>query len=612
MAIKRLIVGLFVGVILAQYIGMSQQLPPREETVVIGHAVATPPTNFNPLAAPGVAAWGTYLMYPTLFRGHAAYGPLREEVMIPYLAEGFRWVNALTLEIHLRHEAKWWDGVPITAHDVKYSYELGRKYSTYWNSACWAYLEEIKVVDDYTLQFITTEEKLNYFEMLNMIASDAAIIVPRHIWEPLEQQYGPLLVTDFKNNESKKIVGGGPYKLARWDLDYVLMERVDDWWGKDIFGLPRPKYLLNPIFRDVAARNLAFEQMQVDVIDSTIEIWELQARGLPVGSYYNEPPYFLPSFGWGLFINFARPPLDNPVIRRAIAYAVPAKEIGLSMPAPHAVAHPTMIIHTFGAAAALIDEEIVAKYGWTYDSERAKKLLEEAGIIDRDGDGVRETPEGMRLGPWEVTCWVGFIEGMIAADMIAASLREVGIDAVAKYYDFAIWDDMVIRGEFDMAFRWIFGWRPGYPWNVFRTMLDPRVTGCVGEPFPAGNWHRYTNWDVVPFIDAIPRETDPEKVKNHYSKLQEFQLRDVVVVPLFYGMTGHAFSNKYWVGWPTSERPNAWIDTVTIGGLHSSWPQFFGLVPAGEDFLTSALDTHIAPLVIRVSIFWEDLAKVRQ
>lgn len=593
------------------FVGAAQPLPPREETVVIGHAVSTPPASFNPLAAPGVAAWGTYLMYPTLFRAHAAYGPDREEVVLPYLARGLRWVDPLTLEVWLRPQAKWWDGTPITADDVKFSFELGKRHATYWNSGCWAYLEEIRVIDAYTVQFVTTEEKVNYFEMFNMLASDAAVIVPRHVWEPLEQQYGELLVSDFRNDDPDKIVGGGPYRLARWDLDYVLMERVDDWWGKDIFGLPRPKYLLNPIFKDVPARNLAFEQLEVDVIDSTIEIWELQKKGLPVGSYYRDPPYFLPSFGWGLFINFARPPLDNPTIRRAIAYAVPAEKIGLSMPAPHAKAHPTMIIHTFGAAAALIDQEVVAKYGWDYDPEEAKRLLDEAGIVDRDGDGVREMPDGTRLGPWEVTCWVGFAEGMLAADMIAAALREIGIDATARYYDFAVWDEQVITGRFDMAFRWIFGWRPGYPWNVFRTMLDPRVSAPVGEPAPVGNWQRYMNWDVVPLIDAIPKETDPNKVKEYYSKLQEFQLKDVVVVPLFYGMTGHAFSEKYWVGWPTSERPHGWIDPLTIGGLHSGWVQFFGLVPAGEDPRTSPLDSYMATLIIPTSFFWKELAEVK-
>jgi peptide/nickel transport system substrate-binding protein len=592
-------------------VGAAQSLPPREETVVVAHAVSTPPASFNPLAVPGVAAWGTYLMYPTLFRGNGAYGTDREEVILPYLASGFRWVDPLTLEVWLRPQAKWWDGTPITAHDVKFSYELGKRHSTYWNSACWSYLEEIRVITDCTVQFVTSEEKVNYFEMLNMVASDAAVIVPRHIWLSLEQQYSQLLVSDFRNDEPDKIVGGGPYRLTRWDLDYVLMERVDDWWGKDIFGLPQPKYLLNPIFRDVPARNLAFERLEVDVIDSTIEIWELQQKGLPVGSYYPESPYFLPSFGWALFINFARPPLDNPIIRRAIAYAVPAEEIGLSMPAPHAPAHPTMIIHVFGAAAALIDQELVDKYGWHYDPEEAKKLLDEAGIVDRDGDGIREMPDGTRLGPWEVTCWVGFAEGMIAADMVAAALREVGIDATARYYDFMIWDDQVIRGEFDMAFRWTFGWRPGYPWNAFQTMLDPRVSAPVGESAPVGNWHRYMNQDVVPLIDAIPKETDPEKVKAYYSKLQEFQLRDVVVVPLFYGMTGHAFSEKYWVGWPTSARPHGWLDTLTIGGLHSGWPQFFGLVPAGQDFYSSPLDTHMAQLIIPTSRFWEELAKVR-
>jgi len=607
---SKIVIG-FLAIGLVFCVGFSQQLPPREETVIVAQGVFAPPASFNPLAVPGVAGWGAYIMYPTLFVGNATYGSDREEVILPYLASGLRWVDPLTLEVSLRPEAKWWDGTPITADDVKFSWELGKRYSTYWNSGFWVYLEEVKVVDDKTVQFVTTGEKANYFEFFNMLCGDAALVLPRHVWEPLEEEYGATLTTDFRNDDPAQIIGGGPYRLAKWDVDYVLLELVDDWWGEDIFGLPGPKYLVSRIFKDVPARNLAFEQLEVDVITSTIEIWELQEKGLPMGSYYSDPPYFLPSFGWALFVNFARPPLDDSVLRRAIAYALPAEEIGLSMPAPHAAAHPTMIIDVFATAAALIDQEVVAEYGWHYDPEEANRLLDEAGIVDRDRDGIREMPDGTRLGPWEVTCWVGFAEGMIAADMVAAALREIGMDVTARYYDFSVWDDQVIRGEFDMAFRWTFGWRPGYPWNVFRTMLDPRVSAPVGEPAPVGNWQRYMNWVVCPLIDSIPKETDFEKVSAYYSQLEEFQLRDVVVVPLLYGMTGHAFSENYWGGWPTATRANGWMGTVTIGGVQSAWPQFFGLVPAGQDFYSSPLDTHIAPLTTPSSLFWESLGKVR-
>jgi len=53
------------------------------------------------------------------------------------------------------------------------------------------------------------------------------------------------------------------------------------------------------------------------------------------------------------------------------------------------------------------------------------------------------------------------------------------------------------------------------------------------------------------------------------------------------------------------------MGTVTIGGVQSAWPQFFGLVPAGQDFYSSPLDTHIAPLTTPSSLFWESLGKVR-
>lgn len=590
----KLVVGLAM---LTLFGGVGVAQPPM---LVVSSMWGAPP-GWNPLMP--TQAWGHGLMYPSLF----VYTPIQERWM-PYLAEGFRWVDKLTLEITIRPQAKWWDGTPITAHDVKYTWELGKRYVTPW-SATWDYLEEVKVVDARTVQFVTSEKKLNYFALITALTQ---MILPKHRWELLEQKYGAKLI-EFRDDNPKEIIGGGPYKLAWWVEDFWVYERVDDWWGRDLFGLPQVPSIGHRVFKDNPAANLAFSRLELDVMTHfTPAVWELWVdQKLPVRTYYSKSPFYISYNTVLLYLNFARPPLDNPVIRRAIAFAVPFEDLIEKAYFGYSVkAHPTMIIHT-SPAARWIDANVVAKYGeYEFNLERAKQLLDAAGIVDRDGDGVRELPDGTRLGPWTIEVPFGWTDWMLMCEMIAENLRKLGIAVTAKFPDFAIWEYKVITGDFDMIIRWAAPVGLDHPWNTFRMVMDPRVTGPVGEAYPAGNWHRYMNPDVIPLIDAIPKEIDPGVVSVYYSKLQEIALRDVVGIPLFYGAVWYIFSEKNWVGWPQEEYPERWACPLYFMWWPNPLPVLFGLVPRGQDPAQSPWVTNMLPMVFPTARFFEELAKV--
>lgn len=577
----------------------SARIPPREESVVFLNTFAMPP-GFNPLAS---SAWGTNWQYPSLFMYTA-----QREWWIPYLAEDFRWVDKFTLEVTLRPEAKWWDGVPITAHDVEFTWALGRRHMTPAHTAPWDFLVAVRAVDDRTVQFVTSEEVLNYFELIGVLDNH---IVPQHKWEALEAEYGARLFIDFKNDDPAEVVGGGPYRLAWWTMDVWVFERVDDWWGRDIFGLPRPRYLVHRRFADNPTANLAIAHLELDTAGLfTPAVWELwEVKGLPIRTYRYEPPFY---FGGGtpigVMMNFARPPLDNPIVRRAIAHAIPFEDlITKAFHGYSVVAHPSMIIHTL-PAAKWIDHDLAEKYGFHFDLETAKALLDEADIIDRDGDGVREMPDGTPLGPWTFAVPFGWTDWMMMADMIVENLREIGIDIRTDFPDFGLWLVNRNKGAFDLILKWSGGAGLAHPWNVFRVLMDKRLTGPVGEAFMAGNFHRYMNPEVPPLLDALTRETDPERIKTYFSKLQAFAYRDVVFVPIYYSPGWYLFSTLYWVGWPRVEYPERWKRIA--GNWPCYLPTFFGLVPAGEDPRLSAWETHMRPLVFPTTRIWDKLAAV--
>jgi len=548
---------LSISVVLAQ--------PPREETVYVSSAWGPPP-GWNPYLP--TTCWASPMMYPSLY----LYSPYSNE-WIPYAAKSWRWLDKYSLEVKIKDEAKWWDGKPITAYDVKYTLELGKKYIIGALTPLWDYIEDVVAIDDKTVLFVTSERKLNYLQMLGVLTP---VILPKHRWEALEEMYGEKLFSEFRDDEPDKIVGAGPYRLMSWTEDTYTYVRVDDWWGKDIFGLPKPKYIVHLTFKDNVAAALAFEQGQLDMAThffaAIYEMW--QVKGLARRTYYKNPPYYIGGGVIFLWMNYETKGLDDLNVRRAIAHAIPFDDLISKAYYNYSIrAAAVPIIHT-SPAAVYINQSLIEKYGFEFNLDKAKKILDDAGIVDRDGDGIRELPDGTELGPYTIQVPYGWTDWMMMCDMIAENLVKIGIDVRTEFPDFSVWWQRLLDKDWNLVIGWADA-SPGFahPWNAFRSTMDPRLS------HPAGNWENYKNEEVIPLIDAIPKESDPAVLMALYSKLQEIWLRDLPGVPLFYGAVWYEYSEDYWVGWPAEE--NGWWFS-NFWTWPSNIPVWFYIAPKGQ------------------------------
>jgi peptide/nickel transport system substrate-binding protein len=527
-----------------------------------------PPEGWNPLAGARSWAWGT--MYPTLY----IYSNDLDE-WLPYAAESYEWFDKYTLHVKIRDEAKWWDGQPVTAEDYKYSLELGKKYVAPMYTPLWDYIESVEALDEKTVQISTSDAKLNYFNVLNVLNNP--VIVPKHIWEGLEAEYGDTITTDFKNDVPEEIVGAGPYKLMSWTEMGWWYERVDDWWGKDIIGLPTPKYLSHTTYLDNPAAALAFEEGELDVMTHfTPEIWEMwETKGLPVRTYYANKPYYRGGNIVLLYLNFDKAPLASTDLRRAVAHAIPYDDMISKAYYNYSVqAAAVPIIHT-GPAAPLIDEDLIAQYGWEFDLDTAKQILDDAGIVDTDDDGIREL-DGTPLSGFTIQVPYGWTDWMMICDMISTNLGEIGIGVETDFPDFSIWWSRLGESDWDFVVGWS-GADVGYahPWNGFRWLMDNRLS------HPAGNWANYDNPDVISLIDAIPKESDAVALQAIYTQLQETWLTDLPGIPLFYGAVWYEYSEANWVGWPNEEN-GFWFAGFFDDDWPANMPMLFSLALQGE------------------------------
>lgn len=543
---------LMVACLLAAVI-LAQVSLPREETVYIAGALWGPATTWNLYAAQ--STWGTdqFLFVPPFIYD------LGKDAWLPMLAESYHFIDDKTLRIKLREEAKWSDGVPITADDFVYTFDLTKRLGIGPGTGWSDYIEYVRAIDRKTVEFRAKTDNLNYFQFLSYsLGTDP---MPKHVYERLEAQ--KVNIRDWVNDDPKEQVVSGPYKLFYYDPNIVIYERIDNWWGKDIFGLPRPKYIAHVIYKDNPAASLAVEQGDVDwaglFIPSVWELWE--KKKLPIGTWYKKEPYYLPDGVGFVYVNNTKPGLNNPEVRKAIAHAVPYSEMLKKAYFGYgSQAHPSMVIDLFEPNKQYIDYDLAKKIFGTADGRiptdlaKANKILDDAGF-KRGRDGIRVAPDGTRLGPYTISVPYGWTDWMMMCEMIAKNLREIGIDVATEFPDFSVWADRMTKGTFDLIISWSVG--PGFdhPLNIYRFVLDKRLSAPVGEVTWAGDWQRYDNDEIVKLLDSAVSTLDPEVRKKAYFRIQEIIYRDMPSVPAFYTAHWYEFSEKYWINWPSEQNP---------------------------------------------------------
>ena len=569
---KRL--GTFLVLLLGLSFVMAAVSFPREETVYISGCLWGPATTWNLYAAQ--STWGTdQFLYLPAFQYDVG-----RDAWIPVIAEKYEFINDKTLRIYIRKEAKWSDGRAITAEDFAYTFELTKKLGIGPGAGWDNYIASINRIGTQVVEFKAKEKPLNYFQFLTYALG--AQPMPKHVYTALEAK--KVNIGDWANDKPSEQVVSGPYKLYFYSPDIVVYQRVENWWGKDIFGLPKPKFLAHVIYKDNPSASLAFERGETDWAGLFIpSVWELwQKKNLPVGTWYKSKPYFIPDGVIFLYLNNTKPGLSDPNVRRAIAYAIPYDDMlekayfGYS-----SQAHPSYVIDFFEPNKQYINYDLWKKTFGTadgrpdFDLEKAKKILDDAGY-KVGKDGVRVGPDGKKL-TYTISVPYGWTDWMMMCEMIAKNLKSIGIEVTTEFPDFSVWADRMTKGTFDMILSWSVGPSFDHPFNIYRFVLDKRLSAPVGEVTWAGDWERYDNDEIVKLLDTAVSTLDSKTRKNAYMRIQEIIAKDMPVIPAFYGAHWYEYSTKYWVNWPNQDKPY-WFRPAPFHA--DTWPVLFVISPA--------------------------------
>jgi peptide/nickel transport system substrate-binding protein len=425
-----------------------------------------------------------------IFDGLIAYDKNLSEFE-PRLAE--RWEvseNGLEILFRLRHDVRWQDGVPFTARDVEFAFHAITDPNTLTAYAeDYRQVERFEVIDDYTIR-VTYRHP--FAPALGSWAS-SLIVLPKHLLEGKP-------INDHARDFGRHPVGLGPYRFEEWESQKQISLRANHDYYR---GRPYIERAVTRVIPDTQTQFLELKSGGLDEMGLTPLQFQRQTDTRNFDANFTKYRYLTNSYTY-LGYNLKRPPFEDVRVRCAISHAIDKQEIVdavlLGLGSPAAV--------PYKPGTFWFNDRVK---GPAYDPERARRLLEEAGWADSDGDGILDR-DGKRF-EFEIITNKGNEQREKAATVIQRRLGEIGIKVTIKVIEWAAFiNNFIDTRNFDAV---ILGWS-----------LSP-------DPDQYDIWHSsktrpkefnfvsYANSEVDELLEKGRRTFDREERKKHYDRLQE-------------------------------------------------------------------------------------------
>ena len=564
---------------------------PREETIYFGGQQWGPIIGWNPLSsnmnnAMAIAAaprGSREVMFESLYMYNMLDGQL-----YPLLADGdYQWNEDLTeMTVAIKAAAKWNDGTPVTAEDVAATWKTSVDIQNNTAVAYMPYISDVQAVDGkVVISCALTEDgkPVNPLQVLNFLSG---VYVVQEAWLNTLAERNENDPTKMLEDPAEDVPFSGPYGPYFANDQLVAFVRNDEYWGQDesMWGkLPTPTYVGHAIYADNDAALVAFKDGQIDVnqqfIANVQNLWE--EDGLPIATYMDEPPYGICATMPTAWYNMEIPALQNVAVRKAIAMAVDYDDIienAMTNQSPGFDSVPRSVMNPTDGEQAMYDHDAVADLQWVgKDIEGAKALLDEAGIVDSDGDGYREL-DGEKI-ELNACCPNGWTDWMAAMEDVAAAGQAIGLDITTNYPTWDIYQTVFTKGsqtEYDIFMYSPAGAEPAAPWSRVRALMSSEFVGVDNNW--TGNFGHYSNERIDEIINLIPLTTDEEELKALYTEATEIYLSEVPNFSLMYRPEQfHAVNETYWTGYPELDDgdnipPSDCTDGYGIAALYNLEP----------------------------------------
>jgi peptide/nickel transport system substrate-binding protein len=429
-------------------------------------------------------------------------------------------------KVVMRADLLWSDGQPITANDVKFSFQAIMT-SAVPITAVRTGTDQIKWVeayDDHTVVIFHKEA------LATNVVNLGFPIIPKHVYEKSIAADPTMARSESHTKLEDNPVVGGPYKLTkRARSQEFVVERRDNYFtvnGKDVRPKPYIKEIRTKVIEDQNTALLAQKAGDIEEMELRAEEWATKTNG---DDFYEHNTKVRATewtefhFEW----NLKSPYFADKRVRQAMSCAFDYREF------LHTISHD---VYTPCAGMFHPDSWMFPKNGpkpYQQDLDKAEDLLDEAGWKYTDGDGVRDKEIDGKRVPFKFTLLTYQTEaGLQAATLMKTCLEKIGVICYVKPTEFAVLIDTVEHHNFDAAMG---GWGSG---------TDPDGESNIWATDAGRNYVSYSN----PRVDALfvkgRHEFDREKRAAIYGEILNLIWEDQPYTWLFNRNAFYAFNKS--------------------------------------------------------------------
>lgn len=460
---------------------------------------------FFSLQAPNVTN-GTYGLYYFLTNFYETLVRYEDGEIVPGLAE--RWEvspDGLTYTFYLKQGIKFSDGTDFNAEAVKTNLDNIPKILAEFNGG-WGLtstlLDEVTVIDDYTVAVTLTTP---YYGALQ----DFAVPMPMSMMSPAGYNEDGSLAEITKT----KTLGTGPYMYdgEKSDETYTFVRNPYYERGEsdvDVFHVK--------VIPENDAKVLALRNGEIDMIvgqaNLTYNTFEELANAPGFTAISSDATIQSRTMGF----NVSHPPFNDPSVRLAANHAIDTQSISENI--FYGVETP---------ADSVLDKELpycdVDTGAYEYDVEKAKQILEDAGWIDSDGDGIREK-DGVKLSGNLLYATEQASLGDLSS-VLATQLKEIGFDITPVGKEQMVYFQDISNGDFDLAIA-ITNAIPSDPYLLISRCL----TNTVIDNYLAQGLAGMENADEL--INSLNAMTNEGEIQSVYNTLLQELHDEATIIPL--------------------------------------------------------------------------------
>ena len=425
----------------------------------------------------------------------------------PFLAESCEMLDETTWVITLRDDVTFQNGKPLTAESVK---------------ACWERTAEINARFDEILYIDRMEAE---GQTLIVETTQPVPAFRNGLCEPLTG----IIDVDSGTDPAAAPVGTGPFLAVSYEKNLrCQVKKYENYWG----GEPEADGAVIYIIADTATMTLAQQNGEIDI--------SVSMPGSSLKLFADSSRYRVDdvpgSRGQILYFNYENEILQQSAVRQAVSRLIDKESYA-------SVINRNASVSTRGLYPDFMAYGASEKEGYAYGPEEAARILDAAGIVDVDGDGIREwNGEDLSL---RLVTYSTKAELPLFGNELSASAEKIGLDIQTEVYESVT--EQQKTGDFDLML-------------VSMTMCptgDPQYFADIAlKTGGSGNYGGYSNTRVDALIERLDAEFDGERRTELAREIQEEVLADAGIIVI-----GHA---KYY-----------YIMGTDVQGLHTNPSEYY-------------------------------------